>query len=235
MSKHLPLLIIISVFSIVGMKALANPGLFTAHDIWHQVARFYHYNQAFIDKQFPLYWIDTLANGFGYPLFFFSYHLPWIIGIPFLELGFDIPTTIKVLLFLSYLLSGVFMYLFSSELFKNKSAALLSSILYLWVPYHFSTILVSAAMGTAFVFTFFPLLLWGIYKIGNDKSPTLGIIFTSLGLSGIILSHILTTVSLLPFIIVFTLWILLNKVEGKERNDYIKNVTFSFFLGIGLS
>ena len=38
MSKHLPLLIIISVFSIVGMKALANPGLFTAHDICHQVA-----------------------------------------------------------------------------------------------------------------------------------------------------------------------------------------------------
>ncbi|MBI2405581.1 hypothetical protein HYV21_00815 [Candidatus Microgenomates bacterium] len=235
MSKHLLLLITISVFSTVGMKALTSPGLFTAHDIWHQVARFYHYHQAFIDKQFPPYWIDTLAAGFGYPLFFFSYPLPWIIGIPFLELGFDIPTTIKVLFFLSYLLSGVFMYLFASELFKNKPAALLSSILYLWVPYHFSTILVSAAMGTAFVFTFFPLLLLGIYKIGNDKSPKLGIIFTSFGLSGIILSHILTTISLLPFITVFTLWILLNKVKGKVRNDFIKNVTFSFFLGIGLS
>ena len=84
-------LIIILLFSVWGMKALLHPGLFTAHDIWHQVVRLYYYYQAVNDGQIPPYWISQLANSFGYPLFFFSYHMPWIIGVILTKIGFDIP------------------------------------------------------------------------------------------------------------------------------------------------
>lgn len=90
-------LLIILTFALIGMKALFHPGLFTAHDIWHQVARIYYYFQAVSDGQIPPYWISTLASGLGYPLFFFSYHLPWIISLPFLKVGFDIPSSLKIL------------------------------------------------------------------------------------------------------------------------------------------
>jgi len=42
----LPLIFITGV-GLVGVKALFHPGLFSAFDIWHQVARLYHYQQAF--------------------------------------------------------------------------------------------------------------------------------------------------------------------------------------------
>ncbi|MBI4058886.1 hypothetical protein HY404_01445 [Candidatus Microgenomates bacterium] len=231
MKKHIPALIIILLFALVGMKALFHPGLFTAHDIWHQVARLYHYHQAVQDGQFPPYWIANLANGFGYPLFFFSYHLPWILALPLLGIGLSIPLTIKTLFIISYFFSGIVMYFFSFDLFKNKWAALTSTILYLWAPFHFVTILVSAAMGTAFVFTLFPLLLWGLYKITHYKSP-LGTIFTSLGLAGIILSHLMTTIFLIPLLSLWIFWLL---KDQKNKKNFLKKIIYAGLLGIGLA
>ena len=217
------------------MKALLHSGLFTSHDIWHQVARLYHYYQGLTDGQIPPYWIATLANGFGYPLFFFSYHLPWILGAPFLLSGIDIPTTLKILFLSSYLLSGIFMYLFAFNLFQNRFAALVSALLYQWAPYHFLTILVGAAMGTTFAFVFLPLLLWGIHTLGSNKKPMMGITLTALGFCGIILSHLLTTISLGPLVFLFIIWILFTKTTATQRAVVFKNLLLSFTIGLGIS
>lgn len=50
MSKHLTGLLTILLFSLIGMEALFHPGLFTAHDIWHQVVRLYYYSQKVIKE-----------------------------------------------------------------------------------------------------------------------------------------------------------------------------------------
>lgn len=230
--KNILVFAIISIFSVLGMKALFHEGLFTAHDIWHQVARLYHYYKAVGDGQFPPYWIGTLANGYGYPLFFFSYHLPWILGLPFLWLGVSIPETLKILFILSYLISGFSMYVLVNAIFKNKLSALLSAVVYLWAPYRLLTILVSAAMGTAFVFTFLPILLLGIYKTCNGRSPNKGIILTAIGLSGIALSHLFSSVALIPLSALFALWCL---TLAKNKGVVVRNLLFGLILGLGLS
>lgn len=221
---------IIFIFSLIGLKALFHPGLFTAHDIWHQVVRLYYYYQAAADGQFPPYWIGQLANNFGYPLFFFSYHLPWIIGLPFLSFGINIQDTIKILFILSYLGSGFTMYFFAKSLFKDNLSALLSSILYLWVPYHFLIIFVGASMGIAFVFTFLPVLMLGINKIKENSKY--GVIISALGLSGIILSHIMHLVFLFPLLVAFLLWGYMNSIK---KFIFTKNIVISLLLGILLS
>lgn len=223
-------LLVILFFSILGMKALFHPGLFTAHDIWHQVVRFYYYYQAINDSQFPPYWIGQLANGFGYPLFLFSYHLPWIIGIPFLKIGLDIPATIKSLFFLSYIGSGFTMYFFVNNLLKNKLAATLSSILYLWLPYHFLIIFVGASLGIAFVFTFLPLIFLGINLIKENSKY--GIPILALGLSGVTLSHIMHLIFILPATFIFLLWAF--TASGRKIN-FLKNIVFGLFLWTMLS
>ncbi|MBI4033251.1 MAG: hypothetical protein HY377_01945, partial [Candidatus Blackburnbacteria bacterium] len=60
MKRHTIPLVLILTFSVIGMKALFHPDLFTAHDIWHQVARLYHYQSAAFGGQFPPYWISNL-------------------------------------------------------------------------------------------------------------------------------------------------------------------------------
>jgi len=223
-------LLIILFFSILGMKALLHPGLFTAHDIWHQVVRLYYYFQGINDGQLPPYWIGQLANNFGYPLFFFSYHLPWLIGVPLLKLGLNIPDTIKIIFFLSYAISGITMYFFVNSLLKNKTSALLTSILYLWLPYHFLTIFVSASIGIAFVFAFLPLILLGIHLTKEESK--LGIPILAAGLSGIILSHIMHLVFLLPVILFFLLWEI---TQTGKKFHFLKDICLGLLLGTLIS
>lgn len=88
-------------------------------------------------------------------------------------------------------------------------------------------------MGTAFVFTFLPILLLGIYKSCNDKKPNKGIILTAIGLSGIILSHFLSFIAVMPLSILFALWSLtLNK---KFMLIKFKNLLLGLGLGLGIS
>lgn len=229
MAKYLPALIIL-VFSLIGLKAFFSPGLFTAHDIWHQVARLYYYFQALNNGQIPPYWISTLSNGYGYPLFTFSYHLPWILGFPLLKIGLNFTLVIKILFFLAYFFSGISMYLFTNYIFKNKLASLLSAILYLFVPYHFLTILVAASMGVVFVFIFLPLILLSIYQI--FKGRRWGIPILALSISGLILSHALHIFYVLPLCILFTLLIL---IANKKKTVFTRNILFALVLSLLLS
>lgn len=226
MNKNWFYLTLIAIFSLVGMKALFHPGLFTAHDISHQVVRLYYYFQAFNDGQLPPYWIGQLANHFGYPLFFFSYPLPWIIGTLIMKMGVDISNVIKFLFFISFFSSGITMYLFVNILLKNRFSALLSSVIYLWLPYHFLIIFVGASMGIAFIFAFLPAIFLGIHLTATKSKY--GIIVLSLGITGIILSHIMHLVFITPIIFFFVLW---EFVSIKNRFKFIKDL----FLGIILS
>lgn len=223
-------LILILLFSFWGMKSLFHPGLFTAHDMWHQVVRLYYYYQGINDGQFPTYWVGQLANGFGYPLFFFSYPLPWLVGVPLIKLGFDIPTAIKALFFLSYLGSGITMYLFVNSLLKNKLSALVSAILYLWLPYHFLITFVSASIGIAFIFTFLPLVFLGIHLMKEGSKFSIPIF--ALGISGIILSHIMHLFFLLPVILLFILWEL---TLTKGKINFLRNILAGLSLGFLIS
>jgi hypothetical protein len=230
MKKHAVYLLVILFVSLFSLKALFQPGLFTAHDIWHNLARLYYYQKAVTDGQFPAYFINTLANNLGYPLFFFSYHLPWLFGLIFLKLGLSLTQSIKALFFISYLLSGLTMYFFSYSLFKKRLAAFLTAFLYLWVPYHFLIIFVSAAMGIAFAFTFLPLIFWGIYLSG--KKPILSIILTSFGLSGLILSHITSLIVALPTIAIFISALL---ITNKNRKPILKSLGLGAIFGLAIS
>lgn len=230
MSKSWPYLTLVLLFSLLGTKTLFHPGLFTAHDIWHQVVRFYYYSQAISDGQLLPFWVGNLAKGFGYPLFFFSYNLPWLIGTVFIKGGFDIFSSLKILFILSFLGSGFTMYLFTKTLFKDDLAAALSSILYLWLPYHFLVMFVGGSIGIAFVFTFLPLVFLGIH-LANTKT-FLGVAVLSIGIAGIILSHIMHLVFLFPTILFFFIW---EFKQGTSKLSFTGKIIFGLILGILIS
>ena len=109
--KHYILIIGLIIISLVGVKGLFHSGFYTSHDGWHMVARLYYFYQSLQDGQFPPRWGGLLLNKFGYPLFIYSYHLPWWIGSVFMYLGFNIFDAIKGTFILTYVLSGITMYL----------------------------------------------------------------------------------------------------------------------------
>lgn len=224
MKSHKFSLLIILLFSFIGMKALFHEGLFSAHDIWHQVARLHWYFESVkVGVVFP-HWIAPLAKGYGYPLFLFSYHLPWIVALPFLFLHFSIASTLKILFFLSFFLSGVGMYLLLFSITKKKWPALVSALLYLFVPYHFLVILVSASIGKSFVFVFVPIVTLGVYLLGKRYIGKSGVVLVSASVFALVLTHLMSLFALIPLgLFVLTL---------KPR---LKLLVPTALLGVGIS
>ncbi len=230
-SAHgLPLLLLLGL-GFWGIGALFQPGLYTAHDIWHNVARFYWYTQALFQGEILPGWIAPLAGGYGYPLFLFSYPLPWLAGFPLVALGFPLEVALKMLYGGSFILSGLIMYGFSARLFHSRLAALVSGELYMIAPYHFLTTFVSAATGIAFAYTLVPLLFWGIWEIGQEKYRR-GMILLSLGLMGVITSHLILAVMLSLFAALWSLFVFL---QATHKQHVLKNMLVGVLLGLGLS
>ncbi len=197
-----------------------HPGLFTAHDIWHQVARLYHYFAALQDGQVFPAWISTLAQGNGYPLFLFSYHFPWFIGAVFLYAGFSIPVTLKLLFALSFFLSGVSMYALAYTLLPKKIPATAAASIYLVAPFHLLSIYVSASIGTTFFFMFLPLIFLGIYYILRGTYLR-GALMLALATAAGILTHLMSLVIFVPFILVY-LVVELARVAATEKPIMLK-------------
>lgn len=223
---------IICLFGIIGIKSLFHPGFYTSHDGEHQVIRLYQFDQALKDRQFPVRWAGTSDNGYGYPLFIFSYQSPWFIGVPLVHMGFSLTNSIKGVFIIGYILSGIIMYLWLKEAY-GILPSFAGSFLYLWAPYRFSNIFVRASLGEATVFLFVPLIFWGIWKCKEKNKGFLGIILMTLGIMGVIISHLM---GLIIFFIPILLWILVQGVDlNEKKKEYLSKSIFGLILGFCLS
>lgn len=138
-------------------------GYYPMHDDL-QVMRHLVMDKCFRDNQIPCRWSEDLGYGFGYPLFNFYPPLPYLFGQVIHWLGFSFVDTVKVLVVLNFLVSGIFMYILAKE-FWGRWGGIISAVFYVYAPYHALDIYVRAAMNEAWALAFFPAVLWSIYKL----------------------------------------------------------------------
>lgn len=216
--------------SVVVLKDLFKMGMYTSHDGIHQVVRFYYFDQALRDGQIPPRWAQGLMNGFGYPLFIFSYHLPWLMAELIHVLGNSIIDSVKITFLVGFALSGISMYFLQKDMF-GRVAAVAGSAIYLFAPYRFSNIFVRAAIGDATAFVFAPLVFWSVWKLKNGwnwKWISIG----SIGTAGLILSHAMVATL---FLTIFAIYLLLSLALVKHRFNYLKPCLTTLILGGGIS
>lgn len=221
------LVLIVSVFT---LKELFKPGLYTSHDGLHQVARFFYFDQALGDGQIPPRWGQGLLYGFGYPLFIFSYQLPWFIAESVRVFGASIIDSVKMTFLIGFALSGITMYLFQKDIF-GRFAAFVGTALYLFAPYRFSNIFVRASIGDATTFIFAPLVFWSLWKL-KEKTGLKWIALGGLGVAGLILSHAMVSVL---FLSIFGLYFLFSLTTVKNKIQYMKSSLFLILGGFGVS
>lgn len=232
--KKIDWLIIISIvlLSLFALKDLFKPGFFTSHDGPHQIVRFYYFVQALADGQIPPRWASGLLHGFGYPLFIFSYHLPWFIAEAIHSIGFSIIDSVKYTFLVGFMLSGFTMYIFQKEIF-GRFPAVVGTFLYLFAPFRFLNIFVRAAIGDATVFIFAPLLGLSLYKIRIINGISWKWIFLgSISLASILLSHAMVFVF---YSIFFGLYIIYTLLTAKNGNKSLISFFLMIFLCIGIS
>ncbi|MBI5357007.1 hypothetical protein HZB78_05380 [Candidatus Collierbacteria bacterium] len=236
MKKFINLIIVITIisFGLIGSKALFHSGFYTSHDGEHQLIRQYVFEQGLKDRQIPVRYNRQLYNGHGYPLFFFTYRLPFYFGEIFRIIGLSFADSIKSVFFITYIASGLAMFWFARR--WGNIAGLIAAILYMWAPYRFSVIFVRAALGEHVSAVFVPLLF---ASVSGGKNKNVNFVLGAVSLAGLFLSHaMMTQIALLAFIPWLLMSLRASTSDGRSVAISLRSIPkifFMFILGIGLS
>lgn len=182
MRKHLLGVLFLFIFSLWSLRSIFHPGFMYSHDSFWHVERLMNLS-SLIPLQFPVRWSPTLDNGFGLPLFNFTYPAPYYLGAVLMSLGIGPVKTYYFLLFFSYLIGGIGVYFLGR---KNRLIGIFAALLYLLTPYQYLDIFVRGALGEVVALGIIP---W-IFLSYEDMSKTGKLKwFSSLPLALLILSH----------------------------------------------
>ena len=101
-------------------------------------------------------WAGELNATYGYPLFIFNYTLPYYFISLFHFLGFSFIGSMKIFLALNIILSGISMFMFTKKLFKSDLPPFISSVFFVFAPYHLIDIHFKVVIGEILFFTILP-------------------------------------------------------------------------------
>lgn len=203
--KKIPNLIVFLFVILISVLAsrflLFHSGYYIMHDDL-QMMRQLEIEKCFQDFQIPCRWVPDMGYGYGFPLFNFYPPLPYLIGALFRIVNFSFITTVKLNFALSFLVSGIAMYLLAKEFF-SKLGGLVASAFYIWAPYHAVDIYVRGAMNETWGMSVLPFIFLFSYKL--IKKPKLkNIILLTVSYAALLLFHNLMVLIFTPF---FVLWV----------------------------
>ena len=148
---------------------------------------------------------SNFVKGFGYSWNIFYPPLSnYIMMIIKVILGSYVEA-LNVLIFLTVMFSGIFMFNFVKEVTKSSKIGLLASILYIFSPYRIVDIYIRGALGEVMAFMFIPLVFNGLYNIIENNGKRHYIL--AIGAIGLLLSH---NISTLLTIIACAIYVILN-------------------------
>lgn len=191
------------------LSIFLTPKLLHTHDGLVHLPRIAEYFKSLSDFQFPVRWAGNLNYGYGMPLFNFIYHTPYFLSSIFIFLGFDLINSFKIVLSLSFVLSGFFMFLFSKAFFLDSRKAFLVTVFYQFAPFRLVEVLIRGSFGEVYTYAFFPLLLYGLVLL-NKKLSFKNVAIISFASFFLIISHNALSLSFFSVALLFSL-ILLNK------------------------
>ena len=215
------LLCIVPVLSI-----FLNSDLIHTHDGPVHLARMGSWYRAILDGQIPPRWASGLNYGFGSPVLIFMYPWPYFLSFIFLSLGLSLVLSFKLVMALSFVVSGLFAFAAGKELFKDSKKALLFFCFYQFFTFRFIEIVVRGSFGEIWSYSFVPLVLLGLARIKNSKLS--GFLLIAIGTALLILSHNSVSLSFFAYLFIFSLIFL-----GLSKKIIIS--TASFVLGLMLS
>lgn len=226
MKKSLLIPGILILVTLPTLLPLFNAKFFYTQD-YIFIARLSQMSAALSDGQFPVRWAPDLR--YGEPVFNFYAPLPYYIGAVIHSLGFNFIWTAKILFMLSSILSAMTMYVLAKHLF-GKRAGMLAAVLYIYAPYKAVDLYVRGSLSETWAFIFFPLIFYTSAVLA-EKPHLKNLTFLSLSLAGLFLTHNVTTLMFLPFIILWWIYLVLRQKKWK----IILHLFLASVLGFGLA
>lgn len=201
-------LLLLLLLGLFAMRTFWGPEFYDGHDSQAHIVRLWQFDKALKDGQLPPAWAPDLYAGRGYPVFIFTYPLPYIIAEGFHLTGINLAVSLKLTIVLAYLTSLIGMYFL---------AGFTGAILWGFSPYMFVKIFITGSLGVVVAYAFIPWFFWALKR----KHWCL----TSLFLALWILSHVGKLIVFSPLIGWF--WL--------KNLKYSRQFLLSVILALGLS
>ena len=221
----------LSLIIIFSSLPLCNYYLFRGHDLYFHLMRIEGVKEGLLSGQFPVRMQPPWSNGYGYGVSLFYgdilLYFPAFLRI----LGMGVQTSYKCFILFINILSAVISYYCFKRMFHDEKAGLIGCMLYTASIYRMACIYVRAAVGEYCALMFLPLIITAVYEIlwqedqgGNQSNSWL---LGTIGFSGVILTHVISTEITAVFAAVFCLvcW----------KRFFRKNVLLQFIkMGVGI-
>lgn len=228
--KKINLFILLLLVSILPIVSVFRAGDYESGDFNVHIYREIDFYKSLTEGNIIPSWAAGLNATYGYPLFIFNYNVPYYAFSAIHYLGFDYIFMEKLFLAISFILSGVFMYLLAKEISKNELASFAASVVYLFIPYHLIDEHFKVAIGELCIFLLFPLLFLIEYKLFRKRS-ILFFLSSSTLVGILVMSHAILSFFCLIFLLCYFLF---QSVKTKNYKSFILNA-LSVIVGLVLS
>jgi len=194
-----------------------------------QAMRVLQLDKCISDFQFPCRWVPDMGYGYGYPQFIYYSPLPYYVMEVFHLSGLQFIDSVKAGIVLGFVLSGIFMFLLGRSLWGNLGG-LISSVFYIYAPYHASDIYTRGAMGEFWALVFLPLIFWAVLEyVRQEKIKYL--IFLVLSIGCLLITHNITSVAFIPISALWAIYLIFY-----YKKTYLwKGLLLSSVWGVGIA
>lgn len=206
----------ISVCSIfIASLPVLKEGLIVGHDLPFHMARIEGISRALQSGQFPVRVHAGTLNDYGYGNSLFYPELLMYIPAFLRTVGISTLLCYKIYIIFINVLTLLVGYIAFKKFTNNRCIALTISILYLLSPYRLICAYFRAAIGEFTAMTFLPLVLYGLYAILIGKKNDW--LYLTVGATGILQSHILSTELTSAFSVIIVLIFIKNLFTKEKR------------------
>jgi uncharacterized membrane protein len=223
---------ILIILSILPLISIFRPGTYESGDMTINAIKTISFVNSLNDGQLIPRWSENLNATYGYPNFIFAYPLPYYITSFFHLIGFNFINSIKAILIVSYIASGIAIYMFLKSIVSERSA-FLGSIIYQFAPYHLINMHFRSDIGEMVALVFVPLLFLCINQ-SIKKQGFLYIFLSALCMMLLILSHQAVSLISMPLAFMFGLYLVLQKSDQLKKM-LLGKLVLMFVLGLAFS
>lgn len=188
-----------------------------------QVARVQQMTEAITDGIFPVRVVHDLGYGYGYPIFNFYAPFAYYVGSGFDLIGFDELFSTKLMVGIALFVLGYGMYLLSSRFF-GRAGGIISGVIAITSPYIALNIFVRGAFSELYGIAFIPFVFYAFFQVHQTRKFRY-VVLGSFAFAAIIASHNLSAMMVTPFILLFSVFLLLQKVKTQKKKNLLILVT----------
>lgn len=221
--------LIIFFSSLLVSDPLFHKGIFTAHDIEQNIARFGAFYRSLSEGNIIPRWADGIANGYGGPILMFSYSMPYYIASIFRFAGFTLIDSIKILIVITHIGSALLFYTWLKRHLSTISA-FGGSLLYVYAPYRISDIYARGSIPEITAFFFIPLVLLAIHNLSR-RINWKNIMFMVFSYITLLLSHPFFMMIFSSLFILYTIYLWWTK----RSRVFLFTIIISLFFSFGIT